>query len=332
MQVIGEMFANEVRERETELLANAQADEERYRRRCGEQRFDDEGQLPVVYCDRGDPPVSRPISNHQLHSGVLRRANVLHNEEGGRDPDAAVCHSGCSISYDAKHSQGRGGMLLLLCNDTKKRQFGTLAKLRDTELGNSAEDNHMPFTVHASGVERVESVGPAISSGHGWCTSQYRIVRDDFIFPDSQEQNESAALGRLQHAIAQKSVARESLVPEFTAAKELAGKDLTDLDRYCLCCQLLHICTIVARRQLQDCSAEAQHLFASNFSNIMVVGEDPTSEEVENASMFYARLVVASSDKKWRWYTMRGRWSLHVLHVARLGLNALQNRSRVCLK
>ncbi|GFE54400.1 hypothetical protein BaOVIS_018040 [Babesia ovis] len=274
------MFADEMRQRVEEVMTNAKTDESQYRDRCN-QGMEDEGPLPLLY----------------LNS----RSEALFPDER-----ITVTLNKVDAARLMQFVSSRNGRILIVCEKSGPgKQFGAMADITESNIPDDLSDPFIMATIQTVVVERVEIVGTESETPYSWTTSCYRILHDDFIFPETDEQNHLEELEQLQQAIATKCVGQDSLIPEFKALENIIEKDTTPMDRYVICCQLVQLCSVIAKHQLQYSSLEGQRHFEGNFSQLAIVGDKPTSGELEYASMYYARLVIAKRKDKLRWYYMK---------------------------
>lgn len=287
-KIIRDMFEEQLQTRETEELEALQAEEAAYMATCSS---DEKGSLPVIFYEGSD----RPLFRGEEYSLVVNSVEM---------------------SRMIRFALTREGRLIRIKHGEKK-DMGTILKMVNNVAQVVARDDKLPYVVNTVVTDRVLLEGQLIGTPYSWVTSNYKVMQDEFELPDSSDQNEAEALEALHETIMAKSFSGESLLQEYRTVVELSTMNLTKMDRYKLFSALLKICNIVAKRQLNACSADARVIFATRFEALPVVHDMPTSKELETSSMFHARLLAASNEKKWDWYRMRDPMQ-RILEVARI--------------
>ncbi|KAK1442506.1 hypothetical protein BgAZ_300240 [Babesia gibsoni] len=289
---ISQLFVDEMREREAEERGAIKTDETSYRERCNSNGREF---LPIYYHRGRD----RPYFCGEEYNILVKTTDMSRMMRLARSNDGRLIRI-------CRRSQYKIGTILQIVNDISQYVV---------------DDSKLPYFVNTIVQERVELIDSEVTTQYGWHSSKFKVIHDQYLFPQSEGKNEGEVLEKLQQAILVKSISGEPLVREYNEATNVAKKKLTDMDRYQLCISLMKICNIIAKRQLNLCSPDGKRLFASRFNALPSFHDLPSSRELENGSMFYSRLILASDKQKWQWYIMQDPVK-RLLEVTKLYANA----------
>ncbi|EDO06023.2 Zinc finger C3HC4 type (RING finger) family protein [Babesia bovis T2Bo] len=278
-QLLNETFADEMRERAEELITQARENESVYRDRVSRPN-DDSSTRPVIYTSHCHDYLFPSERRHF----VLKRSQASRLMPFLRDTDKLL--------------------IILPEKRNGKRNIGALAQYVGPNRMDDEDEIQEMVAWQTTILERIEVLEVVNDPIYDCPMARYSVVHDDFTFPGSTDQNHEQELVRLHISILTYSHDLESLVTTFVSLQSIASSDTTAMDRYSICCELIKLCGIVAKTQLNITSPEGQRHFSDNYSQLMVLGERPTSGEIESASLFYARLLIADSSDKIRWYHM----------------------------